>query len=186
MVFGSRISPEPPDGICMIAVCIMDGACRIGSCLPQCDTICCFVQCNVCQIGIAYSWQLDYIGTPSTILFADNIPDSKVHVTNMGPTWVLSVPDRPHVGPMNLAIRDGILKLGSDQPKQWLYQDCTKLKSPWGINFKINFRPDFHTIFMLSAKAQNVHLILSNTYIDLNDKKCITITWIRKLSFDDH
>ena len=24
---------------------------------------------------------------------------------NMGPTWVLSAPDGPHVGPMNLAIR---------------------------------------------------------------------------------
>ena len=34
------------------------------------------------------------------------IPDSKVHGTNMGPTWVLSAPDGPHVGPMNLAIRD--------------------------------------------------------------------------------
>ena len=32
------------------------------------------------------------------------IPDSKVHVANMGPTWVLSAPDGPHVGPMNLAI----------------------------------------------------------------------------------
>ena len=32
-------------------------------------------------------------------------PDSKVHGTNMGPTWVLSAPDGPHVGPMNLAIR---------------------------------------------------------------------------------
>ena len=31
-------------------------------------------------------------------------PDSKVHVAKMGPTWVLSAPDRPHVGPMNLAI----------------------------------------------------------------------------------
>ena len=36
------------------------------------------------------------------------IPDSKVHVTNMGPTWVLSAPDGPRVGPMNIAIRDGI------------------------------------------------------------------------------
>ena len=35
------------------------------------------------------------------------ITDSKVHGTNMGPTWVLSVPDWPHVGSMNLAIRDG-------------------------------------------------------------------------------
>ena len=33
-------------------------------------------------------------------------PDSKVHGANMGPTWVLSAPDGPHVGPMNLAIRD--------------------------------------------------------------------------------
>ena len=32
-------------------------------------------------------------------------PDSKVHGANMGPTWVLSVPDGPHDGPMNLAIR---------------------------------------------------------------------------------
>ena len=34
-----------------------------------------------------------------------HLPDSKVHGTNMRPTWVLSAPDGPHVGPMNLAIR---------------------------------------------------------------------------------
>ena len=33
-------------------------------------------------------------------------PDSKVYGVNMGPTWVLSAPDGPHVGPMNLAITD--------------------------------------------------------------------------------
>ena len=32
------------------------------------------------------------------------VPDSKVNGANMGPTWVLSAPDGPHVGPMNLAI----------------------------------------------------------------------------------
>ena len=31
-------------------------------------------------------------------------PDSKVHGAKMGPTWVLSAPDGPHVDPMNLAI----------------------------------------------------------------------------------
>ena len=36
------------------------------------------------------------------------IPDSKVHGANMGPTWVLAAPDGPHVGPMNLVIRDAI------------------------------------------------------------------------------
>ena len=34
------------------------------------------------------------------------IPDSKVHGANMGPTWVLSAPGEPHVGPMNLTIWD--------------------------------------------------------------------------------
>ena len=31
---------------------------------------------------------------------------NKVHEANMGPTWVLSATDGPHVGHMNLAIRD--------------------------------------------------------------------------------
>ena len=38
-------------------------------------------------------------------------PDSEVHGANMGPSCVLSAPDGPHVGPMNLAIRD-ILSCG--------------------------------------------------------------------------
>ena len=37
------------------------------------------------------------------------IPDSKVHGANMGPIWVLSAPGGPHVGPMNLAIKDANL-----------------------------------------------------------------------------
>ena len=32
-------------------------------------------------------------------------PDTIFHGANMGPTWVLSAPDGPDVGPMNLAIR---------------------------------------------------------------------------------
>ena len=36
------------------------------------------------------------------------IPDSNVYGANMEPTWVLSAPGGPHVGPMNLAIRDGL------------------------------------------------------------------------------
>ena len=32
-------------------------------------------------------------------------PDGKVHGASMGPTWVLSAPDGPHVGPINLPIR---------------------------------------------------------------------------------
>ena len=39
------------------------------------------------------------------IYYMARYPDSKAHGTNMGPTWVLSAPDGPHVGAMNLSIR---------------------------------------------------------------------------------
>ena len=32
-----------------------------------------------------------------------HIPDSKVHVAHVGPTWVLLAPGGPRVGPMNLS-----------------------------------------------------------------------------------
>ena len=35
-------------------------------------------------------------------------PDSKVHLANMGPTWVLAAPGGHHVDHMNLAIREGM------------------------------------------------------------------------------
>ena len=40
------------------------------------------------------------------IIWVHNIPDSKVRGANMGPIWVLSAPDGPHDGPINLVIRD--------------------------------------------------------------------------------
>ena len=44
--------------------------------------------------------------------FASNSQDSKVNGANMGLTWILSAPDGPHVGPMNLAIREEAFSLG--------------------------------------------------------------------------
>ena len=44
--------------------------------------------------------------------------DSKMHGANMGPTWVLSAPDGPHIGPMNLAIRDECPQGVWDKPDQ--------------------------------------------------------------------
>ena len=35
-----------------------------------------------------------------------HFPDSKVHVANRGPTWVLLAPGGPRVDPMNLVSRD--------------------------------------------------------------------------------
>ena len=60
-------------------------------------------------------------------IYDTNIPDSKVHGANMGPTWFLSAPDGHHVGPMNLAIRDAML---------WIFILCCVClcsnKPPWG------------------------------------------------------
>ena len=47
--------------------------------------------------------------TESTVVCYENhVPDIKVHRANMGHTWVLSAPDGPRVGLMNLAIWGGI------------------------------------------------------------------------------
>ena len=43
------------------------------------------------------------------IVTTDDLPDSKVHVAHMGPTWALLAPGGPHVGPMNLAIWVGAM-----------------------------------------------------------------------------
>ena len=57
--------------------------------------------------GILYTKKMSLtLQGVGTLMWHQDIPDSKVHGTNMGPTWVLSVPDGTHVGPMNLAIRD--------------------------------------------------------------------------------
>ena len=54
------------------------------------------------HISTTTSWWLK-LNTKSLAMYAS--PDNKVHGANMGPTWVLSAPDGPHVGPMNLVLR---------------------------------------------------------------------------------
>ena len=44
-----------------------------------------------------------------SLTWSGDKPDNKVYGANMGPTWVLSAPDGPHVGPMNLAISEAIV-----------------------------------------------------------------------------
>ena len=55
-----------------------------------------------------HSWYQVMIAFVQTHCWQRNIiANSKVHGANMGPTWVLSAPDGPHVGPMNRAVRGG-------------------------------------------------------------------------------
>ena len=57
-------------------------------------------------MGISNKGQILFLLGISMTVRQDLNPDNKVHGTNMGPTWVLSAPDGPHVGPINLAIRE--------------------------------------------------------------------------------
>ena len=54
---------------------------------------------NKTAIYMQYRRSLAQFGTT-------DIPDSKVHWANMGPTWGRQDPGGPHVGPVNLAIWD--------------------------------------------------------------------------------
>ena len=69
-----------------------------------CRCVCIYYGCNrIISRYIAYSLR-EICYDPLTV-YRQGGPDSKVHGANMGPTWVLSAPDGPHVGPMNLAVR---------------------------------------------------------------------------------
>ena len=69
---------------------------------------------KVCSSWLAWEESTIVVGSPhkwpviqKVFPYQDVIvyPDNQVHEANMGPTWVLSAPDGPHVGLMNLAIR---------------------------------------------------------------------------------
>ena len=66
------------------------------------------------EVGVLFIWKWcsdAYVRDKQ--LAKSGTPDSKVHGANMGPTWVLSAPVGPHVGPINLVIRDGIQTAGN-------------------------------------------------------------------------
>ena len=82
-------------------------------------------------------------------------PGSKVRGANMGPNWVLSVPDGPHVGPINLAIN------------RWIFVEC-KNTTPrtwcccWAY-FNILFFAEL--LFVEKSNLLNSSFCLSNHYI---------------------
>ena len=72
-----------------------------SSCMFFCS---CVPVCRWTQFASTSTEMFWYTKTvPWTVWYA--VPDSKIHGVTMGPTWVLSAPVGPHVGPMNLAIR---------------------------------------------------------------------------------
>ena len=75
--------------------------------------IVCLAQHNFMALGLPRISQTGDVG----IAF----PDSIIHGVNMWPTWVLSAPDRPHVGPVNLPIRDCYNSLHHPWANAWCF-----------------------------------------------------------------
>ena len=69
-----------------------------------------------------YKYQI--LSHNSWIISSIPYPDSKVHGANMGPTLVLSAPDGPHVGPMNIAIRVNLLPVPESIDEIMRYLDA--------------------------------------------------------------
>ena len=99
-------------------------------------------------------------------------PDSKVHGSYMGPTWVLSAPDGPHVGPMNLAIRDYIIR----SPRTWRYWATNRHSVVyrvtcviyWFLLFKtiyksltLEIKPLSRQLIFRTAEVSVIHLIVT-------------------------
>ena len=109
--------------------------------------------------------------TPMSFLYN---PDSKVHGADMRPTWDLSAPDGPHVGPMNLNIRESILRLKlnhvgkREENLMWM---CRWSQLPEYLNFSA-FQP-LPTIHRSCIQNYFCQLL---TYS--NDTKLLTIGWI--------
>ena len=68
--------------------------------------------CRTWNFVVSVARRVSLLST-SRPLTLPKIPESKVHGANVGPTWALSAPDGPHVGPLNLAIRNAITTLGN-------------------------------------------------------------------------
>ena len=91
-------------------------------------------------LNMAYSWDLSSLHMRNKCLPHGkyykgiaieyiSIPDSNVHGANMGPTWVLSAPDGPHIGPMNLAIKVSTL----------LNLNICEISPLYAINYRVYF-----------------------------------------------
>ena len=94
-----RINTSPEMISSFAFAILLSQVCRYGSpsCLGPPTDVGHYFGVSICWFLSAPTW----CGQSCFEMF----PDSKAHGANMEPTWVLSAPDGPHVGPMNLAIR---------------------------------------------------------------------------------
>ena len=89
-------------------------------------------------------------------------PDSKIHGAKMGLTWVLSAPDGPHVGPMNLAIRGYTGRCSCIYQKRAMGVNLCSFIHIQSIGQALSYRHNFQTKFLsvtrdLTNRHQSLH-----------------------------
>ena len=81
-------------------------------------------------------WQCEYPNNPP--------PDSKVHEAYIGPHWGRQDPGGPHVGPMNLAIRAGVVQQTLDISQYNLAHIAHPWRRQYVINSDCEYTKDIH------------------------------------------
>ena len=98
-----------------------------------------------------------------------NTSQIKIHGANMGPTWVLSAPDGPHVGPMNLASREHQFELIFsiiDGQKSWRsYRQTTSDIVTWLMSVNKYIMSDFKIQLRANAEFLSIEHSNQNTQI---------------------
>ena len=107
----------------------------------------------------------------------DTLLDSKVHGANMGPTWVLSAPDGPHVASRNLATR------ATDNPTATIV-DCVAVYTPIDcaynshqVGLADNLQTDTHCSLKLFSTTANRKHNLDIWVAAVNSQQNVNITW---------
>ena len=108
------------------------------------------------------------------------VPDSKVHMAHMGPTWVLSAPCGPHVGHVNLAIwgvsvNNGII---------WL--NCIKINTSIWWEHSNMFHDFKYPLIqsLLDAASKLVFVPGHKSVFDLGFNNALPVYYSRKRNFN--
>ena len=120
-------------------------------------------------------------------------PDSKVHGANMGPTWVVSAPDGPHVGSMNLAIRVPIAwwRLDRDKYSALYYWPLRWEPTGWFTPPKHLVRygaVDYSLLLSEQLFEETVELTMFGHSADLmgRHRYCYSYTWTNAIILHCH
>ena len=97
-------------------------------------------------------------------------PDSKIHGDNMGPTWVLPVPDGPHVGPMNFAIRGYIV---AHNPSNRLVMFSTFQRALLPLLLTQISLDHYGDVIMgaIASQITSLTIVFSTVYLDADQRK---------------